>query len=282
MVLDPLAGPLWNSSDDDRQPNRERSHNVAGGGCGTDYVEDRRPTTRRRHCLTVTVLVLLACALTRRSGREYGLRRKSWFCDTNSTCCGADRRSAWPSVASPGVFGTVSSGPWRAGRLENPQPETVIRWHRVGFQISWRWKSRSRGGRPKTPLEIRQLIEYCEPALGCTEGPRRTPHARHRCRANDRSEVHGEATKATAVARMEDLSSQSRRRHRIDGFFCRPHDLLPAAIWIFDSSASPPRDRVARCDRASDCRMDRSPTHGSTRLGTDTTIHHSRSGWGLW
>jgi transposase InsO family protein len=38
------------------------------------------------------------------------------------------------------------------------QPETVIRWHRMGFRLYWRWKSRSRGGRPKVPLEIRRLI----------------------------------------------------------------------------------------------------------------------------
>src|SRR5258705_5726908 len=37
-------------------------------------------------------------------------------------------------------------------------PETVIRWHRAGFRAYWRWKSRPRGGRPKVPLEIRQLI----------------------------------------------------------------------------------------------------------------------------
>jgi hypothetical protein len=38
------------------------------------------------------------------------------------------------------------------------KPETVIRWRRIGFRLFWRWKSRSRGGRPKVPLEIRQLI----------------------------------------------------------------------------------------------------------------------------
>ena len=38
------------------------------------------------------------------------------------------------------------------------QPETIIRWHRVGFRLYWRWKSRSRGGRPKIPIEIRRLI----------------------------------------------------------------------------------------------------------------------------
>jgi hypothetical protein len=35
------------------------------------------------------------------------------------------------------------------------KPETVIRWHRAGFRTYWRRKSRARGGRPKTPLEIR-------------------------------------------------------------------------------------------------------------------------------
>jgi DDE domain len=38
------------------------------------------------------------------------------------------------------------------------KPETVIRWHRAGFRLFRRWKSRSRGGRPKVPLEIRQFI----------------------------------------------------------------------------------------------------------------------------
>jgi len=38
------------------------------------------------------------------------------------------------------------------------QPDTVLRWHRTGFRLYWRWKSRSRGGRPKVPIEIRSLI----------------------------------------------------------------------------------------------------------------------------
>ena len=38
------------------------------------------------------------------------------------------------------------------------QPETVIRWHWTGFRLYWRWKSRTRGGRPKIPGEIRRLI----------------------------------------------------------------------------------------------------------------------------
>src|SRR5882672_5959516 len=38
------------------------------------------------------------------------------------------------------------------------RPETIIRWHRAGFRLYWRWKLRSRGGRPKIPIEIRRLI----------------------------------------------------------------------------------------------------------------------------
>jgi hypothetical protein len=29
------------------------------------------------------------------------------------------------------------------------RPETLLHWHRAGFRLYWRWKSRSRGGRPQ-------------------------------------------------------------------------------------------------------------------------------------
>jgi putative transposase len=36
------------------------------------------------------------------------------------------------------------------------QPHTMVRWHRVGWRLFWRYKSRP--GRPPIPLELRQLI----------------------------------------------------------------------------------------------------------------------------
>jgi hypothetical protein len=75
--------------------------------------------------------------------------------------------------------------------LKIVRPETVIRWHRAGFRAYWRWKSRPRSGRPKTALEIRQLIREI---------------SRHRCRTNHRCKVYGEG-KATAVPRVEDVPS---------------------------------------------------------------------------
>jgi transposase InsO family protein len=38
------------------------------------------------------------------------------------------------------------------------QPETLVRWHRVGFRCYWRWKSRPLGGRPPMDIELRILI----------------------------------------------------------------------------------------------------------------------------
>jgi putative transposase len=39
------------------------------------------------------------------------------------------------------------------------KPATVIQWHRKGFRLYWRWRSRSgHPGRPKTPRETRDLI----------------------------------------------------------------------------------------------------------------------------
>jgi transposase InsO family protein len=37
------------------------------------------------------------------------------------------------------------------------RPETLVRWHRVGFRCYWRWKSRPLGGRPQIDTEIRRM-----------------------------------------------------------------------------------------------------------------------------
>ncbi len=43
---------------------------------------------------------------------------------------------------------------WRAA-LVVVQPATLIRWHRMGFRLLWRWKSRP--GRPSIPAGLRAL-----------------------------------------------------------------------------------------------------------------------------
>ena len=47
---------------------------------------------------------------------------------------------------------------WRSA-LAIVQPETVIKWHRMGFKLYWRWKSMAgKPGRPIIEREIRDLI----------------------------------------------------------------------------------------------------------------------------
>ena len=58
----------------------------------------------------------------------------------------ADRLAfVWLYRLCPAVVGAVAI----------VRPEALIRWHRNGFRAFWRLKSRTRGGRPAIPREIR-------------------------------------------------------------------------------------------------------------------------------
>ena len=46
------------------------------------------------------------------------------------------------------------------------RPKTIIRWHRIGFRVYWRQKSRNLGGRPRIERELRDLIQRI-----CAENP---------------------------------------------------------------------------------------------------------------
>ena len=67
---------------------------------------------------------------------------------------------------------------WRAS-LVIVQPPTVLAWHRQGFQLYWRWKSRGRSaGRPPLDPELRSLIRRMareNPTWGPASDPSRTP-----------------------------------------------------------------------------------------------------------
>src|ERR1700730_14470890 len=70
------------------------------------------------------------------------------------------QRLTFTSIDRLVFAGLYRLAPGMLDALAIVKPETVIRWHRAGFRAYWRWKSRPRGGRPKTSLEIRHLI--CE------------------------------------------------------------------------------------------------------------------------
>jgi hypothetical protein len=68
------------------------------------------------------------------------------------------KRLAFGNVDRLVFAGLYRLAPEVLDALKILKPQTVIRWHRAGFPSLLRWKSRPRGGRPKTPADIRQLI----------------------------------------------------------------------------------------------------------------------------
>ena len=70
----------------------------------------------------------------------------------------APKRFAFSAIDRVVFAGLYRLTPGVLDALKIIKPETVIRWHRAGFRAYWRWKSRPRGGRPRTPADIRQLI----------------------------------------------------------------------------------------------------------------------------
>jgi len=67
-------------------------------------------------------------------------------------------RLAFSSIDRLVFAGMYTLAPNILDALKIVKPETVLRWHRAGFRAYWRWKARSRGGRPSIPAEIRDLI----------------------------------------------------------------------------------------------------------------------------
>ena len=73
--------------------------------------------------------------------------------------------------------------PW-ASALSIVKPDTLVRWHRAGFRLFWRWKSRH-AGRPPLPKNLRTLIVNMaqENPIGVTNGE--APAVLAPCRSRD-------------------------------------------------------------------------------------------------
>jgi transposase InsO family protein len=82
--------------------------------------------------------------------------------------------------------------------LKIVQPETVVRWHRAGFRLFWRWKSRRRAGRPQVPPEIQRLIREMSLANPLWGAPR----------------IHGELLKLGINVGQTSVAKYMARRRR--------------------------------------------------------------------
>ena len=113
-----------------------------------------------RHCLVTAMIVLLdfgrlvaVGVRTRRAlaAENLFLRKQlALFQERKVKPRRADDSTRWMMATLSRMF------EWRDA-LWNVKPDTLIRWHRKGFRLFWRWKS-TPTGRPRLPKDLRQLI----------------------------------------------------------------------------------------------------------------------------
>ena len=101
------------------------------------------------------------------------------------------------------------------------RPETLVRWHRVGFRFYWCWKSRTRGGRPQIETDLRGLIRRMSIENPLWGAPR----------------IHGELLKLGFQAAQSSVAKYmvKRRGPRSQGWrtFLRNHAPDVAAMDLF-------------------------------------------------
>src|SRR3989442_2295177 len=153
------------------------------------------------------------------------------------------------------------------------RPETIIRWHRAGFQSYWRERSCKRVGRPRISAELRNLIG----AMSRANHLWGAPH------------IHGELLKLgftiaqSPVARymyrgwppLADLSDQSCRWYRGNRPLRAADDNVLAALLPCDSASRTSIVGIVRGDDKSDRGVDFAPDHRGVSLGQFTSLSYS-------
>ena len=109
-------------------------------------------TTFRQVLIDLSRLVLLLTRPRVAVAAENLFLRKQWalFQERKLKPDGATDSTRWRMALLSRVFD------WRAA-LVVVKPDTLIRWHRRGFRLFWRWKSRA-VGRPRLPNDLQELI----------------------------------------------------------------------------------------------------------------------------
>jgi len=113
-----------------------------------------------RHCFVMATVVLLdlgrLLAIAVRSHRALAaenlfLRKQlALFQERKVKPRRADDSTRWMMATLIRMF------QWRDA-LVNVKPDTLLRWHRKGFRLFWRWKSKTTG-RPRLTRDLRDLI----------------------------------------------------------------------------------------------------------------------------
>ena len=164
------------------------------------------------------------------------------------------------------------------------KPATVIQWHRKGFRLYWRWRSRSgHSGRPKTSRETRDLIRkmsIANPLWGA-----------HR--------IHGELLKLGIVVSQATVGRYMPWRPAVPSptwrSFLRNHmgDSGHRHVRCCDRDVSaalhrdrprprPPKDHSLRCHPEPDPSLARTSNNRGLPVGYGTLVPAARSGSVIW
>jgi hypothetical protein len=163
------------------------------------------------------------------------------------------------------------------------KPETIIRWHRAGLRAWGRWKSRPRGGRPRTLDEIRQLIRemsvanplWALPASAVNSLSSAWMSARPPWRRTWRKD---DGRRRRAGGPLFTITPTPSRRSTCSG----ADDVVWASVWTSHPAAVTPRAFVAGCDRPSQCGMACPSADRGLPLGRASTLLDPRPRRCVW
>jgi len=138
------------------------------------------------------------------------------------------------------------------------KPDTVIKWHREGFRLYWRWKSKAPIGSPNRQRDSGVDPPHLsrEPALGRPANSFRAAPPRIQYDGKDRGEISGE-TRQASLADLEEISCQSCESDCSRRFFHNPDNQFPRFVLLHCPPSRSQEDRSFQCDRASDSPMGR-------------------------
>jgi transposase InsO family protein len=102
-------------------------------------------------------IIFLALTTVFRSSRQLALENVALRHQLEVLQRNAKRPRLKPSDRALWAFLSRVLPDWQR-HLSIVQPDTVVRWHRTGWRLYWRWKSNPGRGRPMVSVEIRTLI----------------------------------------------------------------------------------------------------------------------------
>jgi hypothetical protein len=145
------------------------------------------------------------------------------------------------------------------------KPDTVIKWHREGFRLYWRWKSKAPIGRPTIDKEIRELIRRISSENPLWGAPRIQSELRLLgLNVTEKTVAKYRVKHAKpALADLEDISCQSCESDCGRRFFHNPDDQFPRFVLLHCPPSRSQEDRSFQCDHESDSPMGRTANHRS-------------------